>query len=541
MKKRNLFVFALASLMMIGCSNDDVIDEGGGNGNGADKGAWVSLSISAPAQTRAIGNPDDRQNGTEAESNISEVIAVFFKYIGSAGTVPLANTAATSDDFEKVDLVELSPAQIGKPGQGTTAGISGEAFEVKKGAEYILLVANPTTKLTAQLKNNAYTTFTQINAAIENDDVAVANKFVMTNAKGDLEPSVSGTDGSLKVLTLYDTKPAAEAAGAPLKITLDRVTAKVRLYNQYNNTADMKVHNVQWVLNVTNKKFFPISARKKTYREETLGGANIWSDPYALGSYRVDPNFTGNINPDDDLTNYEKEYTHYTETNKPSTWINPLDDATSPGTAQYCLENTQAEAENKHAYTTHILVKAVVYPSTLDSDIDNTSTDGTYNSLFKIGGAYYSLATLKTVLIAELTATDKPYIDAFETYLTGIGSSKTITSEAEINAIVEADLKADSHGSVTCFKNSINYYKIMIKHDNILKGGTDDPDYINKLGEFGVVRNSVYDIKITKFNNSGDPLIPNPDPDTDDEEDKKFLAVEIEVNPWTWYVQEVEL
>ena len=73
----------------------------------------------------------------------------------------------------------------------------------------------------------------------------------------------------------------------------------------------------------------------------------------------------------------------------------------------------------------------------------------------------------------------------------------------------------------------------MIKHD-------DSDAANNKLGEFGVVRNSVYDIIVTKFNNPGYPTIPAPDPNTPDEAES-FLSLEIKVNPWTWYRQVEEL
>ena len=47
----------------------------------------------------------------------------------------------------------------------------------------------------------------------------------------------------------------------------------------------------------------------------------------------------------------------------------------------------------------------------------------------------------------------------------------------------------------------------MIKHD-------DTSAVTNELGEFGVVRNSVYDINVKKFNNPGYPAIPDPDEGT---------------------------
>ena len=51
----------------------------------------------------------------------------------------------------------------------------------------------------------------------------------------------------------------------------------------------------------------------------------------------------------------------------------------------------------------------------------------------------------------------------------------------------------------------------MIKHDDTDKA-------LNELGEFGVVRNSVYDINVNKFNNPGYPEIPTPGTDPDEED-----------------------
>lgn len=83
---------------------------------------------------------------------------------------------------------------------------------------------------------------------------------------------------------------------------------------------------------------------------------------------------------------------------------------------------------------------------------------------------------------------------------------------------------------VEYYSKGICYYKIMIKHD-------DSPTVMNKLGEFGVVRNSVYDITVNKINNPGYPSIPDPDPSAPDEEEDRYLSIKIEVNPWTWYSQ----
>ena len=74
----------------------------------------------------------------------------------------------------------------------------------------------------------------------------------------------------------------------------------------------------------------------------------------------------------------------------------------------------------------------------------------------------------------------------------------------------------------------------MIKHD-------DTDQVYNEFGEFGVVRNSVYDVHISKVNRIRViRMFPKPDPGTKDEDEDKYLSIRINVNPWTWYTQTEE-
>ena len=55
-----------------------------------------------------------------------------------------------------------------------------------------------------------------------------------------------------------------------------------------------------------------------------------------------------------------------------------------------------------------------------------------------------------------------------------------------------------------------------------------------------MVRNSVYDITVNKIMNVGFPDIPKPGKD-DDEKDNLLISVQININPWTWYTQSIDL
>ena len=392
------------------------------------------------------------------------------------------------------------------------------------------------------------------------DGVAKSGGFVMTNAKGDLEPSKA--NGDPEALTLHNTPTAATSS--PLTIRIDRISAKVRVYvkpdsgEKLSETATIDPDETEWYLNITNKKFYPASKRMKT-------ALNTWTpyDQYGLGSYRVDPNF-GVVNDigawdDDDQTVYAGHYFYVSSATKKED-INWNKVNTS---AKYCLENTQNQTDNVnfnvHAYTTQVLLKVGYAPTTITNQDGSKVTLANGTDWFNMNGIFYTQASILTYIEKELnnkynnsepSEYDTDIADAYNEYIMALlntqvtipanrDDNKTAAQMAEELTQEFSDLATQistaSEGGknlkgVEYYSKGICYYKIMIKHDN-------SSTIMNKLGEFGVVRNSVYDITVNKINNPGFPIIPDPDPSSPDEEDDRYLSIKIEVNPWTWYSQ----
>lgn len=596
MKKKNLFMMACAALLFAACSES--LPDGGGDGGGVDNTdgeAWVSLSVRTGGTTKSLNTPDT-ENGTADETKVNEMMVVFFDNH--------VDTPTPDPSVVDVKLWGSGDPEISTPGQG--GGTATSAFKVKKTAKAFMVVLNPSTEFkTAANASNAK--FSTVNAAIVNTDVTSVigsgkNSFMMTNAKGKLEPtSVINDNGNVIVtdipLVTYPT--AGEAEKQPQQLTVDRVAAKVRLFADANYTGNsIDVTTVGWALNVTNKKYFPMSERTETWME--LTGRGTFESPYDIwhyGSYRIDPNFDGQKTsmPNIGASPYTDNYEFYTQAD--ATVTGKWSDATAgPSTgpnaskipALYCLENTQEEADNYQAYTTHVLLKATIAPTGLtlpnnggvyngttnsDADVDDSGKIISGKDWIKVGSGYYSYGLLIKYIEAELVSKYKSddsdnfptsLTTTFNTYLTylkgksivGVDAVALLTKEAfttqygstdseiEDGAKELADLfkqvgvsthGADSYGSVSYYKGGDSYYTIMIKHDN------DDNNTNNMLGEFGVVRNSVYDITINSIKNPGYPTIPPPDTDKKDEEEEAFLSIEININPWTWYTQGVDL
>lgn len=540
MKKKNFLVLALAAFTFAACSNEDIVPGGEDNNDvvNLEGDAWVALSVQS-TKTRAINTPN-QENGTPDESTITAVSAVFFT--GHTDASVVTRIVKFTDD----DITNL-------PNRTS-------AFKVPKTSKAVLIIANPQNLNRTIQENDTYGTVNKVvtltTEAEVTTGVAKSGGFVMTNAKGDLEPS--DTDGSPKDLELFST--ATAATSSPLTIRIDRVSAKVRVYvkadsgEELSDVATIDTDGTGWYLNVTNKKFYPASKRTKT-------AMNTWTpyDQYGLGSYRKDPNFgTGTTIgawSDSDPSVYAENYFYVSSATKDTdiAW-NKVNT-----TAKYCLENTQDEDFNKHAYTTQALLKVSYAPTTITNADDTKVTLANGTDWFNMNGIFYTQASVLTYIEEELTnkythkapaeyATDitdayNEYIEALSLTPVTIPAAKDDAKTAEEMAeelkgkfeAMAASIATASEGGkalkgVEYYSKGICYYKIMIKHD-------DSPTVMNKLGEFGVVRNSVYDITVNKINNPGYPSIPDPDPSAPDEEEDRYLSIKIEVNPWTWYSQ----
>lgn len=564
MKPIKFFMLLCASIAFAACSHDDGVtpENGGGETNAGD--AWVSLNLKlSPGGTRALNDPDN-ENGTADETNIIRAKAVFFIYTGTANPVPLAQKSP--NDFRVVKVVWIDGEGLSPQEQ---AIVSVNKIGVPKYVQYVLFIANMNNYIpeVTEAKSVVFgddgslisfvggSTFAELNSAITAEakninKFSTQTAFLMTNAKGDLEPSVSATDPALKRLTTYQTSD--EAVANPVQITLDRVVAKVRTFFDEEEARAMasepkpNVYNFGWVINVANTSFYPVSERTKTFRESNAEQLNVWSDPYKLGSYRIDPNYAASINTSD---NAQSIYRTYTPDDEPLVW-------NAPGEHEYCFENTQDKASNMHAYITQVLVKANLAPTKLLLP-DNTTYDVAAGEDWLIlDGVIYTYEALMKWMTIELNskyaygdpaAYPTSMTDKLNQYMVQCGAPlvtlpATATAEEVDALIVTFSTQKDAlkagilpGGNLAYYKGGVNYYSILIQHDR------DEIYDNNELGEYSVVRNAVYDINITTIQNPGSPIITLPSPNIPAEESGHAITFEIKANSWTWHIQDSEL
>ncbi len=504
MKIRSFFVSMLAIAALASCSNNDEFDnlvpeQTSGN-------AYLALSVNMPqgGSTRANSGPTIG-NGTEQESKLTSIYVVGLKDNAIRGVYQV---------------------------NGATA----EAFKVASDINKVFVVANPSTKMLAQMK--AAASYAAMNLAIAEsvNEVAKTNNFMMTSAG--VSPADKGLTTVTPVVATNESTEAINAAKATAltnkaTVNIDRVMSKVWLKSVARNAdksvvaENGKASVDTWLLNTTNKNYYP-------YAE--LTNYTVSGTP---AKYRVDTNFEKL-----DMAAATNAFNWLSNTKDNGTWNQCPNPEVGPAiAAQYCLENTMSVAGQVYGNTTKMVVKATFTPNGIEN----------FTSWFRMGGVVMTFDQVNASYATASTA-DKATYSLFLDKLLTASRTKGWKGEGKTTEVTLADLDAIGKGGylaatvnpylIEYFQKSVCYYDILIKHDNRVQS--------KLLGRWGVVRNNDYHVNITKITKPGLPYIPDPtdpaitdpskpNPETPNDETSSFIAVDIVVNPWTSWEQDNEL
>ena len=462
----------------------------------------------------------DDDNGGMNPQNGNSYISISIKAPSSSETKAENDTDATASELKVTRAIYYGfnaagvclnagavPGLANVAGDNDTPSTSGNIVVSSK-VRKIFVVVNPTNALfdgTGSMTASGKT-FDDLNAAIEGimslDEYASTTDVMMTNSEN-----------------LVDVVPAALESVTATSVTVDRVVSKVALATSTPTTGTgVKVTIAGFSLNTTNKSLYP-------YAEYITYGSN------KTESYREDPNF-GKLVLAANGTGTAKDAFN---------WTNNTNGATFDTADKYCLENTVSAEATDNNNITSMLIKATYFPATF--------TDG--ESWFMYQDVPYTFATLKTKY-GTLDATDKTAFDTFTSNL--LPATKTLADytnladfEAALNEKTSYDFAKTTGAVLRYFNKGVCYYSVPIKHDGNVTGD-------NALGKFGVVRNNLYTLTVTKIMNPGLPFIPdptdpsitdpeNPDPVNPETPDAVDVNIEVSItmNKWSGWAQDVEL
>lgn len=523
MKLSKYLVGTLACALMAACSNEENV----GNGSsGQEEGqlSYVAVNIVNANSTgsRVIGG--EYEDGQGIENTISKARFYLFGENGTAYTVTNGATEAQSGT-NYVEITSLEDAGQEDPNiEAIKKGVLVFKGKTSELPISIVAVLNPPTTLTGSK------TLSELQSAIS--DYGSTTSFVMSNsvyASGSTEKTeVVATNIVGKVAT---SEP--DAIANPVDIYVERTLAKVKLTlegtesgkeNQYKVTEETTSPAVYakvlgWAVTTDNRTSNLLKDIDPNWEDNTLGFT--WNDePYFRSYWATTPS---SITPTND-----KSAQDIIDESKG-------ENANNISVARYCQENTLA---TNH---TNIIVVAQL-----------VNDDGSAHATYKYYGENYTSENDILTLIANKyaetyytkTTTPEEYISIAPTDM----EFKTSTASGVQDYEVVAQLKnnvtiytpKDGGGYETVDAAIVNtelaknpaqiakdgyvYYYTPIKHL-----GT-----VGKTGEYGVVRNHVYDVTISDIKGYGTPVY---DPDkeivpTEPQDRETYIAARINILSW---------
>lgn len=423
MKKTDFFSFALATLMLGACSNEDVIVDGN-NQEGVAPGekGFVSLSINLPTKPSTRAN-DQVEDGETYEYSVKDATLLIF-------------SGANEAEAKFSGAYSLNPT-FEDPGDDQITATSKIIQEIKrpdnKTKVYALVVLNRTGFLSVDSENNwSYgndgekaslteeTKFSDLAYTAKTLNVAEIAKttdggnFLMLNAPLFDKPGGNSAPEGGNVTTLavidpskiYPTEIQAQNNPAT-SIYVERAVAKVTVKEGTNfsssSKAELHPELKGWILDITNKKSFPVrnmganpgwwnyqnsGATTDVYR--FVGGSSVGTNGSSnTGYYRtyfgIDPNYDGSDNSvsyvdgnNNVLGSYDGFNINYGKTPTSTS------DLISMGIDSYCLENTFNVENMRKDQTTRVIVAAKL---SVDGAEDGTGNfyvlNGDKTTLFK--------------------------------------------------------------------------------------------------------------------------------------------------------------
>ena len=545
MKLSGFLVGTLACTLFAACSNEENSAINSGQEEGQLSYVAVNIVNANPTGSRVEGGK--YEDGDPDENEITNARFYLFKENGDA--YELANSVEEwSANYVEKDLsgTPFDPENDNVE-EIVNATLVFQGKDQELPASIVAILNPPTTLGTSKLS------LSDLQQKIDNYSASTKGYFIMTNsvyATGTTEKKeVVATDIVGKVA---QSQPDAEAN--PVDIYVERVLAKVRVTfsnadkeNQYKVSEDgepaVYAKILGWAVTRTADKSNLLKDIDPTWDNTTLGFT--WNDEPFHRSYWATTSTT--------VTLEEKSQNEIINDQKPAT----PEGATNISVPRYCQENTKAD-EHTEVVVVAQLVNEEGNPNPIykyfgeehDSEEDIlTLIANKYNNVYYTrtggtslpeGGAEYEYESFITPDNIHFEATtpetggedyeaiaqlDDDALDGVTIYIENpdyTGSNEKYIELADAEATINEELAKNPAQIAT---EGYVYYYTPIKHLGTTTGST---------GEYGVVRNHIYDVTITDIKGYGTPIF-DPDKDIDTthpSNEEVYIAARINVLSW---------
>ena len=550
MKLSGFLVGTLACTLFAACSNEENSAINSSQEEGQLSYVAVNIVNANPTGSRVEGGK--YENGKGPENTITKARFYLFNASGNPYTVTTNEAPGAVTKTNYVDITTLEDQGKDEPNvESIKKGVlvfKGTTTELPTS---IVAVLNPPTTLTGSKS------LSDLQTAIA--DYSSTTSFVMSN-------SVYASEGTEVVATDIVGKVAqsqADAEANPVDIYVERVLAKVRVTfsnadkeNQYKVSEDgepaVYAKILGWAVTRTADKSNLLKDIDPTWENTTLGFT--WNDEPFHRSYWATTSTT--------VTLEEKSQNEIINDQKPTT----PEGATNISVPRYCQENTKAnehtevvvvaqlvneegkpnpiykyfgeEHDSEEDILTLIANKYnnVYYTRTGGTSLPGEGTEYEYESFIKPDNIHFEATTPETggedyEAIAQL---DDDALNGVTIYIENpdyTGSNEKYIKLADAEATINEELAKNPAQIAT---EGYVYYYTPIKHLGTTTGST---------GEYGVVRNHIYDVTITDIKGYGTPIF-DPDKDIDTthpSNEEVYIAARINVLSWRVVSSDVTL
>lgn len=550
--KKMLFV-ALAALGFVACNND--LDEGNNVHSGEVENSYIAINLNAADNsTRAEGEGYDYQEGDAAERKVNSAYFFFFNADGSAFPVTATSGPATAPATGGVNWVSAVLTNKGEEMPNVS--------DVKNAVLVLsTYVGNYPSQMVAVLNwaptaGEAYS-LEQLHAAtgIQNTE----GNFVMSNAVySDGTKAVVGTP--ITASNIFKDEENAKAN--PVTIYVERIAAKVTVTAKND---------------VTDNRF-------KVTKPVTIGGSN--KDVYVqVKGWSLHNDFNQSyLLKHVDLTKWTDNNLGFTWNDAPwhrcywaeSLPFSEIAENTFPTTFSLAMGNNTnvlagTYAENTYTYvgenTNYTLTDASECTKIiLKAELQEKKDDDTYQplALARWYSTYYAgEADLRTAVASTIKFQYYWWDEANNKRVT-IGPDDLQIVEVEGTNTVKFQLSTSAQEESWFTKSGETYTAKTPTEMNELLGGIEKAVYYksgetlysvdiahlgyklegDQLGDYGVVRNHIYNVVINSFGGFGSPVyIPTGNLDYPDDPTTTgdYVSAEVRVLSWRLVSQEVNV
>ena len=481
MKKMNLLVMSLvsaAALSFSSCSSNDELTSGGGTQSQAD-GVYMTLSIAGSNQsTRTEGTVTNQ--GIEGESTITE--GTLYLYSNKTGEC-VFRKVITSSMFDETTPNKTKPIKI---------SVNSVDTEDK----------------------DTYTVYFMANKTGIEDPLATDVSFAISENGG----AEYGLTDKSKIVMFNQNDHSKHADHSTVKFTADN--------NVSSNPAtagtvylDRVVARIdEPTVTATN-----ITAAEAKTENVTATIAGIEYEKYAISNVNKNSYIVQKWTDDYQTLNVKWGTTETTKYFQPTSFFG---DAKTPANLDkfgnvkynYVFENTTTDASEATAL--YFQIKA------------NLTTEAATNADFADGTFYRYDKKLYTRIAdifkdAEKGIVSNPFTESGETTAADVvasikdASGNLISDEGGLNEF-------RNKNKIEVFRAGSMYYYYPIQ-DNTYKTATT----------FSVLRNSIYQLNVTKISEVGKDIPNGPTPD--DNNPNYYMTVQVQVNPWILNTKDIEL